>query len=1392
MKRKLARRAIAFLIALVLGVSFVPVNVYATEEYSIEFTAVTPLTWEPNGRQLINEYTIYKNGEEMTPSRNFGVVCEVISEDGGRYEFIDERRTDWQLLQYPKALDAGTYTVTAKLYEDSPTRVVAFSTKTITVNSRSVIVKIATKSEVVYTGEILDAEDLVDSVELGASIGRSPDYAISVTPFNNASNPNCEVGGCNFRYSFYFTGNDARNLALQDIYLNYNFEFPDKAGIFSVEILPATPTLEVVTKEFSYKQGETISFAADIIQAVRIVGVKGEILKELSPEDYEAELSSPLGEGGRYSVKVTLKDEWTSTNTNYNNLAAGTSVTKEISPITLMPVFVGGKSSEYDGTCREVNSSLIDSVYVMVDGQKKEIDPSAYMISVGGGGELCDAGEYTLIVTVPEEIPYEENDGLYVVPAGTTGTVTYTINKLEGKIDSFQIENWSCGNPAGAITLTSSTTDVSSASYQYESTDGNGYSSSEMPTNVGSYRATVTIPASKNYKEVTASCEFKIEKGILTADDFTFTPPADLAYGGEKEVTIAAKDEESGVGDITVNYYDSEGKLLSDCPSALGTYSVKIKVTEGENYEAIQDLHDASWSFTIKPRDVNDLSIVLASSGDYTYTGEQIRPEVMVNHGGSKLIEGTDYTLEYGENVHAGIDAGSVTITMQGNYTSETTKTFTIIPKDLNITITGSDKQYDGTSNVEYTALLSGLVQKDQETVILDSSQEVKAVYKDGTGQETYQTGEGYRIVFDSDFNIVCTEDEHYSHEDGLCPCRNYNLIQPTGIIANIYNTYDASEYTVTSSGWTNEVVTITADEGYKISLENTADALWTDSLSYSEEVTDKNGQDITFYLRHVGTEEEKGTNKISIPETVTYYIDTTDPTGTIAISGLGSWDKLQDTTNFDLYFNTIQSVEITAEDALSEVRSIEYFESDRAYTEEELKQVTGWKPYDGSFYVSMEDSKEFVCFAKITDNAGNAIYLSTEGAIYDKTAPAVEGVVSGGKYTTTQTVTVTDVNLDTLKLDGVDAVSPIVLEGNKDASYTIVATDKAGNSTTVSVVMQPVAVLDDTFEGLEQSSVTSKEKETIQSVLEQVEKLLKDKDTTEEEKAELDSIQKNAEALKEAIDKAEANVSTEEIKKVENLDNSNVKLEDKSDIQAAIDALEQALKNNAGNYTEAEKAKIRNSISRLESAAASVEKAEAVISGIHALSEFADTDMAEEEEEAILAVSEAYNALSGHERSMISETDRTKLETLMEDLTAYEFIEGDGNSWIKGSGKTLTFVANGAYRKYTSVGVNGKQIIDGGYTVEEGSTVVKLKPSYLETLSEGEYTITVRYTDGDAEGIFTVKAAAEEKSAGTETQEGALATGDETNLVFWSVLMGMCVLGMAVLLFERRRRSAR
>lgn len=73
--------------------------------------------------------------------------------------------------------------------------------------------------------------------------------------------------------------------------------------------------------------------------------------------------------------------------------------------------------------------------------------------------------------------------------------------------------------------------------------------------------------------------------------------------------------------------------------------------------------------------DIN--SCTLASIPNQVCTGSEITPEVVITYNDAVLVEGTDYTIEYSNNIAASKNA-SVTITGKGLYTGTKTVNFTI------------------------------------------------------------------------------------------------------------------------------------------------------------------------------------------------------------------------------------------------------------------------------------------------------------------------------------------------------------------------------------------------------------------------------------------------------------------------------------------------------------------------------------------------------------------------------------------------------------------------------------------------------------------------------------------------------------------------------------------
>ena len=128
---------------------------------------------------------------------------------------------------------------------------------------------------------------------------------------------------------------------------------------------------------------------------------------------------------------------------------------------------------------------------------------------------------------------------------------------------------------------------------------------------------------------------------------------------------------------------------------------------------------------------------------------------------------------------------------------------------------------------------------------------------------------------------------------------------------------------------------------------------------------------------------------------------------------------------------------------------------------------------------------------------------------------------------------------------------------------------------------------------------------------------------------------------------------------------------------------------------------------------------------------------------------------------------------------------DGANSTWQKGTKIGLAFTSNAAYEDFLKVQVDGKDLDTSDYTVKEGSTIVTLKASYLETLSVGKHTLAIVSETGTATTEFTIKAAAVVNDD-TESPQ----TGDSSNMMMWVALLtasGAALLALGVYTKKRR-----
>ena len=131
------------------------------------------------------------------------------------------------------------------------------------------------------------------------------------------------------------------------------------------------------------------------------------------------------------------------------------------------------------------------------------------------------------------------------------------------------------------------------------------------------------------------------------------------------------------------------------------------------------------------------------------------------------------------------------------------------------------------------------------------------------------------------------------------------------------------------------------------------------------------------------------------------------------------------------------------------------------------------------------------------------------------------------------------------------------------------------------------------------------------------------------------------------------------------------------------------------------------------------------------------------------------------------------------------KLISGANQEWTKGSKEGLTFKIDTDINEFKKVLVDGKELKDTNYDIKSGSTILTLKPSFLDTLSAGKHKIRFEFNTGSVEAYFTVKD--KENSSQTESAN----TGVQNKYGLWIVLLLVAAGGLAGFgILSKRRKN--
>lgn len=244
-----------------------------------------------------------------------------------------------------------------------------------------------------------------------------------------------------------------------------------------------------------------------------------------------------------------------------------------------------------------------------------------------GGQAPTEAGSYTLTVTVAETENYL---------SGSAST-SFTVARAALHV-SVSIEGWAFGESPNGYTVSPASMRGNISSVRYE---GEGYSGSQPPTQVGSYTLTVTFAQTANYQGGSASDSFSITQGTLAPDSVRLTIEG-WTYGEAPNSPVLTGAPAGAEVSYRYSGTANDGTAWNSdtAPSKAGSYKVTAHISAA-GYASFE----AEASFTVARRLV--AAPTLGDTGGRTassvYDGEEVRTAV-TGYDGALM----DFTAEEG------------------------------------------------------------------------------------------------------------------------------------------------------------------------------------------------------------------------------------------------------------------------------------------------------------------------------------------------------------------------------------------------------------------------------------------------------------------------------------------------------------------------------------------------------------------------------------------------------------------------------------------------------------------------------------------------------------------------------------------------------------------------
>ncbi len=272
------------------------------------------------------------------------------------------------------------------------------------------------------------------------------------------------------------------------------------------------------------------------------------------------------------------------------------------------------------------------------------------------------------------------------------------------------------GNPGGGtVTFYYTTSNTNSGGTNWTNVTSGTYLSA------GTYYMYATVAQTDCYKAGTsAAVKFVVSAFSASNSNTTLSSISAYTYNTEQHRPTPSVKVTTPSGTYTLS---SSSDFTYGYSNNINAGTATVTVTFKGNYTG-----SASTTFTINKYDLANASIAAIPQNTYTYSGTAKTPTPTVQgptvpSTGSRLTltSGTHFTFSYSNNINAGVNTATVTITAKdSNYTGTNSIKFTINKANISPTVSMADYTYG--QNSLPTPVVTGNVENGKETYYYSTS----------------------------------------------------------------------------------------------------------------------------------------------------------------------------------------------------------------------------------------------------------------------------------------------------------------------------------------------------------------------------------------------------------------------------------------------------------------------------------------------------------------------------------------------------------------------------------------------------------------------------------------------------------------------------------------------